>query len=63
MEDELLVGGILTQSVLTSLQNAGKIVRSPYGVMHGKSSLVYYDEKGEDGLFTGLSKYVLLLLT
>ncbi|GAV84711.1 GATase domain-containing protein, partial [Cephalotus follicularis] len=33
----------------------GKIVRSPYGVMHGKSSLVYYDEKGEDGLFTGLS--------
>ncbi|XVF85551.1 hypothetical protein PTKIN_Ptkin17bG0126300 [Pterospermum kingtungense] len=32
----------------------GKIVRSPYGVMHGKSSLVYYDEKGEDGLFTGL---------
>lgn len=35
---------------------AGKIVRSPYGVMHGKSSPVYYDEKGEDGLFTGLSK-------
>ncbi|EXC05041.1 hypothetical protein L484_019289 [Morus notabilis] len=33
----------------------GKIVRSPYGVMHGKSSLVYYDEKGEDGLFSGLS--------
>ncbi|XWS34361.1 hypothetical protein CRYUN_Cryun21dG0032700 [Craigia yunnanensis] len=33
----------------------GKIVRSPYGVMHGKSSPVYYDEKGEDGLFTGLS--------
>ncbi|XVE74563.1 hypothetical protein DITRI_Ditri12bG0027100 [Diplodiscus trichospermus] len=33
----------------------GKIVRSPYGVMHGKSSLVYYDEKGEDGLFTRLS--------
>ncbi|XVE91840.1 hypothetical protein REPUB_Repub01dG0046200 [Reevesia pubescens] len=33
----------------------GKVVRSPYGVMHGKSSLVYYDEKGEDGLFTGLS--------
>ncbi|KAI4357449.1 hypothetical protein L6164_001397 [Bauhinia variegata] len=33
----------------------GKIVRSPYGVMHGKSSLVYYDEKGEDGLFAGLS--------
>lgn len=32
----------------------GKIVRSPYGVMHGKSSPVYYDEKGEDGLFTGL---------
>ncbi|KAA8532423.1 hypothetical protein F0562_032456 [Nyssa sinensis] len=33
----------------------GKIVRSPYGVMHGKSSLVYYNEGGEDGLFTGLS--------
>ncbi|KAJ4710149.1 Anthranilate synthase [Melia azedarach] len=33
----------------------GKIVRSPFGVMHGKSSLVHYDEKGEDGLFTGLS--------
>ncbi|XP_010271175.1 PREDICTED: anthranilate synthase beta subunit 2, chloroplastic-like isoform X2 [Nelumbo nucifera] len=32
----------------------GKIVRSPFGVMHGKSSLVYYDEKGEDGLFSGL---------
>ncbi|KAJ0037554.1 hypothetical protein Pint_22492 [Pistacia integerrima] len=32
-----------------------KVVRSPLGVMHGKSSLVYYDEKGEDGLFTGLS--------
>ncbi|KAK7260576.1 hypothetical protein RIF29_26732 [Crotalaria pallida] len=33
----------------------GKVVRSPFGVMHGKSSLVYYDEKGEDGLFAGLS--------
>lgn len=33
----------------------GKIVRSPNGVMHGKSSLVYYDEMGEDGLFAGLS--------
>lgn len=33
----------------------GKIVRSPYGVVHGKSSLVYYDEKGEDSLFSGLS--------
>ncbi|XXG51233.1 hypothetical protein AAC387_Pa02g5051 [Persea americana] len=32
----------------------GKIVRSPFGVMHGKSSPVYYDEKGEDGLFSGL---------
>lgn len=35
---------------------AGKIVRSPFGVMHGKSSPVYYNEKGED-LFSGLSKY------
>ncbi|ESQ34187.1 hypothetical protein EUTSA_v10008447mg [Eutrema salsugineum] len=33
----------------------GKIVRSPFGVMHGKSSMVYYDEKGEEGLFSGLS--------
>ncbi|KAF5740708.1 anthranilate synthase beta subunit 1 chloroplastic-like isoform X2 [Tripterygium wilfordii] len=32
----------------------GKIVRSPFGVMHGKSSKVYYDEKGEDGLLAGL---------
>ncbi|KAK8492756.1 hypothetical protein V6N12_003416 [Hibiscus sabdariffa] len=31
----------------------GKIVRTPFGVMHGKSSLVYYDEE-EDGLFCGL---------
>lgn len=36
----------------------GKIVRSPYGVVHGKSSPVYYDEKGEEGLLSGLSKYV-----
>ncbi|KAL0446696.1 UNVERIFIED_CONTAM: Anthranilate synthase beta subunit, chloroplastic [Sesamum latifolium] len=33
----------------------GKVVRSPYGVVHGKSSLVYYNEGGEDGLFAGLS--------
>ncbi|XP_041013976.1 anthranilate synthase beta subunit 2, chloroplastic-like isoform X3 [Juglans microcarpa x Juglans regia] len=33
----------------------GKVVRAPGGVMHGKSSLVYYDEKEEDGLFSGLS--------
>ncbi|KAI3453206.1 hypothetical protein Pfo_009869 [Paulownia fortunei] len=32
----------------------GKIVRSPYGVVHGKSSPVYYNEGGEDGLFAGL---------
>ncbi|KAF5750073.1 Anthranilate synthase beta subunit 1 [Tripterygium wilfordii] len=32
----------------------GKIVRSPFGVMHGKSSEVHYDEKGEDGLLAGL---------
>lgn len=31
-------------------------MRSPFGVMHGKSSPVYYDEKGEDGLFSGLPK-------
>lgn len=34
----------------------GKVVRSPYGVMHGKSSPVYYDEKGSHGLFSGLPK-------
>ncbi|GAA0171289.1 hypothetical protein Leryth_007300 [Lithospermum erythrorhizon] len=33
----------------------GKIVRSPFGVMHGKKSLVYYNEGEEDGLFGGLS--------
>lgn len=33
----------------------GKVVRSPYGVVHGKSSLVYYNEGGEEGLFAGLS--------
>jgi hypothetical protein len=38
---------------------AGKVVRAPSGVMHGKSSLVYYDEKGEESLFIGLSKYKL----
>lgn len=32
----------------------GKIVRSPFGVMHGKSSLIHYDEKGEGGIFVGL---------
>lgn len=32
----------------------GKIVRSPFGVMHGKRSLVYYDEHGKDGLLAGL---------
>ncbi|KAH0460289.1 hypothetical protein IEQ34_010952 [Dendrobium chrysotoxum] len=33
----------------------GKIVRSPSGVRHGKSSLVYYDEKLGEILFDGLS--------
>ncbi|XP_042437420.1 anthranilate synthase beta subunit 2, chloroplastic-like [Zingiber officinale] len=32
----------------------GKIVRAPSGVMHGKSSLVYYDESLDDTLFHGL---------
>ncbi|MCL7022724.1 hypothetical protein MKW94_013168 [Papaver nudicaule] len=32
----------------------GKIIRAPSGVMHGKSSPVFYDEKGEDGLLAGL---------
>ncbi|XP_076928139.1 anthranilate synthase beta subunit 2, chloroplastic-like [Bidens hawaiensis] len=33
----------------------GKIVRSPYGVMHGKSSLVYYNEGKFPSLFAGIS--------
>ncbi|KAB1205993.1 Anthranilate synthase beta subunit 1, chloroplastic [Morella rubra] len=33
----------------------GKVVRAPGGVMHGKSSLIYYDEEEEDSLFSGLS--------
>ncbi|XP_065857638.1 anthranilate synthase beta subunit 2, chloroplastic-like [Euphorbia lathyris] len=32
----------------------GKIVRAPYGVMHGKSSPVYFDEKDDNSLFSGL---------
>ncbi|KAJ0722405.1 putative anthranilate synthase [Helianthus annuus] len=32
-----------------------KIVRSPYGVMHGKSSLVYYNEGKFPSLFAGIS--------
>ena len=34
----------------------GKIVRAPNGVMHGKTSPVYYDEKGEPGLLDGLPR-------
>lgn len=32
----------------------GKIVRAPNGVMHGKTSPVFHDEKGEPGLLDGL---------
>ncbi|ONK65332.1 uncharacterized protein A4U43_C07F36030 [Asparagus officinalis] len=32
----------------------GKVVRSPSGVVHGKSSPVYYDEKLTDTVFNGL---------
>lgn len=32
----------------------GKVVRSPYGVVHGKGSLVHYDEKLDGTLFSGL---------
>lgn len=35
----------------------GKIVRAPNGVMHGKTSPVFYDEKGEPGLLDGLPRY------
>ncbi|XP_059276512.1 anthranilate synthase beta subunit 1, chloroplastic-like [Lycium ferocissimum] len=34
----------------------GNIVRSPSGVMHGKSSPVDYNEGGEDGLLAGLPR-------
>ena len=37
----------------------GKIVRAPHGVMHGKTSPVFYDEHGEPGLLDGLPKYFL----
>ncbi|XP_078160162.1 anthranilate synthase beta subunit 1, chloroplastic-like [Carex rostrata] len=33
----------------------GKIVRAPTGVVHGKGSLVTYDEKMEHSLFQGLT--------
>jgi hypothetical protein len=39
---------------------AGKIIRAPSGVMHGKSSPVFYDEELGKALFDGLPKYVLL---
>ncbi|TVU45371.1 hypothetical protein EJB05_04858 [Eragrostis curvula] len=32
----------------------GKVIRSPYGVVHGKGSLVHYDEKLDGTLFSGL---------
>ncbi|KAK8971294.1 Anthranilate synthase component II [Platanthera guangdongensis] len=32
----------------------GNVVRSPYGVVHGKSALIYYKEKLKDALFSGL---------
>jgi anthranilate/para-aminobenzoate synthase component II len=35
----------------------GKIIRVPSGVMHGKSSPVYYDEVVGKDLFEGLAKY------
>lgn len=39
---------------------AGKIIRAPSGVMHGKSSPVYYDEELGKALFNGLPKYGLI---
>lgn len=35
---------------------AGKIVISPSSVVHGKSSFVYYGEKLDDSVFSGLPK-------
>jgi hypothetical protein len=40
----------------------GKIIRAPSGVMHGKSSPVFYDEELGKALFDGLSKYGLLTM-
>jgi len=34
----------------------GKVVRSPYGVVHGKGSFVHYDEKLDGTLFSDLPK-------
>ncbi|XP_073392947.1 anthranilate synthase beta subunit 1, chloroplastic isoform X2 [Physcomitrium patens] len=39
----------------------GKIVRAPNGVMHGKTSPVFYDEGGEPGVLDGLPRCLLLL--
>ena len=36
------------------LYRVGKIGHSHFDVTHGKNSLVYFDEKGEDELFSGL---------
>ncbi|KAH9603142.1 hypothetical protein KSS87_002722 [Heliosperma pusillum] len=38
----------------TNKSEEGNVVRAPNGVMHGKSSSVYYDEIGSNGLFSGL---------
>uniref|UniRef100_K3Y9T2 anthranilate synthase n=1 Tax=Setaria italica TaxID=4555 RepID=K3Y9T2_SETIT len=38
----------------------GKIIRAPSGVMHGKSSPVFYDEELGKALFNGLPKYDLI---
>lgn len=48
---------MLSEFASFPFESAGKIVRAPSGVMHGKSSLVYYDEKKEPSLFHGLPKY------
>jgi hypothetical protein len=50
----------MTSSFLSNLyvhEYAGKIIRAPSGVMHGKSSPVYYDEELGKALFDGLPKY------
>jgi len=51
---------IFSLSNLYVHEYAGKIIRAPSGVMHGKSSPVYYDEELGKALFNGLPKYDLI---
>lgn len=41
---------------LKAYWTAGKIVRAPSGVVHGKRGIIHYNESQEDSLFKGLPK-------